>query len=279
MTYNKKTIPFVFAFAALMLAWPMTAPEVNADGTVTIPGICGITADASVNMGTLTKGVDGTETTVLTISTDGNTPGTLEVTPGDWLSSGNEATGNLVLGTVIATDSVTIGGNLFTAHATNQDDDEFAVGGTPTITATNLVTAINLKDDITTAKSINNVVLLKTKAIAPTSDGTTLAQTGGTITLSAATMDDGTDPNVKIMESTATKFVLKTDGTSPTASSAYSAKTALGADAVKTIMVVETDPDQDVKIIWHISGDSTFVASNEYQGGVVQDLVYSTTCN
>lgn len=53
------------------------------------------------------------------------------------------ATGTVTLSSMVATDTVTINGTVFTCVASGATGNQFNVGGTDTITATNLAAAIN----------------------------------------------------------------------------------------------------------------------------------------
>lgn len=59
------------------------------------------------------------------------------------LSGQTQATGTVTCASVSAADTVTIGNIVFTAEASGATGNQFNVGGTDTITATNLAAAIN----------------------------------------------------------------------------------------------------------------------------------------
>ena len=105
-------------------------------------------------------------------------------------NSGVQA-GTLTLNTVVETNTVTINGVTFTAVAATPTSTQFVVGGTDTITATNLAAAINAyfttlqfpASQITASASGTVVTLFST-------DGqTTLTFAGGQATIVGATLE------------------------------------------------------------------------------------------
>ncbi len=111
------------------------------------------------------------------------------------IQGGVYATGTAVFASVVATNTLVIGGVTLTAVNSGATSVQFNVGATDTITAANAVTAINA---LTT---INKVVQASssgaTITIASLIPGTignliTLSQTGGTITVGSA-LTGGTD--------------------------------------------------------------------------------------
>jgi phage tail sheath gpL-like len=65
-----------------------------------------------------------------------------------------QASGTVTLSSLVATDTVTVNGVVFTAVASGATGNQFNVGGSDTITATNLAVAINAS---VTAKVVNVV--------------------------------------------------------------------------------------------------------------------------
>lgn len=70
-------------------------------------------------------------------------------------TGGTQASGTITLSSMVATDTVTINGVVFTAIASGATGNQFNVGGTDTITATNLAATINAS---TSAKIVNQVL-------------------------------------------------------------------------------------------------------------------------
>lgn len=118
--------------------------------------------------------------------------------------NGDAATGTLTCASVIAGDTVTVNGKVYTArldsvHDTN-DPRFFHTGlnDTPDNTecAESLRDAINLRElrnDTVTATSSTNVVTVSAANIGVAGNSIDLAETGGTVTLSGALLTGGTD--------------------------------------------------------------------------------------
>lgn len=116
---------------------------------------------------------------------------------------GLRASGTATLVAVIATNTITIAGTVFTAitGARTPGANNFDRSGTDIADATDLVAAINdplnwVGDAPVTATNVggtSNVVTITAVDVGLAGNGITLAQTGGTITLSAATLTGGRD--------------------------------------------------------------------------------------
>jgi len=281
MTYKTKAI--IFAFAALLVAMPLAANS-NAfgaisGGTVTIPGECGLTLPSTITMGKLTKGTMGIETDTITMPTTGNTPGTLEIIAGDWLGAGTLSTGHLILKGVVATNTVAINGVTFTAIAAGATpvSDQFVVGGTDTITATNLATLININGNVKVdASSTGNVVLLKSEAVG-SGNAFSLAAGQSTIVTSDSAMSAGEAPGAKYMESTNTRFSFTTNGVAP-AVSTYALKTAFDEDNVLFVAIPATNSTKDTKMKFQLDGSGDNILVNK-PSGLTQSITFSVTCN
>jgi len=280
MTY--KTNAIIFAFAALLVAMPLAANS-NAfgDSTVTIPGECGITVPSTISLGTLTKGTVGVESSIVTIITDGNTPGTIDITAGDWLSTGTKSTGHLVLNNVVATNTVTINNVVFTATVATtgaQDTTNFRVGATSdTTTATNLATSINANTAVLVdAKAVGDRVLLSSENTG-TTNGYPLISAQTTIVTSGSTMNAGDASGVKYIESTNTRYSFTIDGTNPRVST-YALKNAFDTDAVLFVAISATDSTKDTKMKFQLDGSGSNILVNK-PSALVQTLTFGATCN
>lgn len=135
------------------------------------------------------------DTTITEIS---NTVGFL----GD--GNGDAAVGTLTCASVIATDTVTVNGNLYTARLNSLhdvNDPNFfhtGLGDVPDNDecAASLSVAINIKEqlnDTVIATVATNVVTVTAANIGAAGNAIALEETGGTVTLSAAVLEDGTD--------------------------------------------------------------------------------------
>lgn len=288
MTYNKN-IAFVFAFAALMLAWPMTATQTaDADGAIVIPGICGITVAGDFALPNLTAGVEGTESSVFTITTTGNTAGTFEIVASDWIGNGETATGAITLNSPNDLDTVTINSIVFTAEddGAGLAEGEFASEGNANADATSLAAQINAHTGAVNVQATarENNVLLRSDAIGAAANDIPLAESTSTarITLSGATMDNGEAQGTKHMESTASRYSVTNTGTDPV-SSTYAAKSTAGGtfpttETDKKTVILQTNAAQDIKMIWQVTGVG-FTGADTYSGGLTQTLTFTTQCN
>jgi hypothetical protein len=123
----------------------------------------------------------------------GSMNGSLAVT----IDDGNDvaASGTLTLASVVATNTCTVNGVTFTAVASGATGNQFNVGGTDTITAVNLASAINgsITAGVTGVVSASSAAAVVTvSAIAAGAGGNSLALAGGThITASGSTLAGG----------------------------------------------------------------------------------------
>jgi len=288
MTNKVKTIPFVFAFAAMMLAWPLTAQEVNADGEIVIPGICGVTISGNFALPALTAGTTGTESSVFTITTDGNTAGTFEIVASDWIGNGETATGAITLVSVAEADTITINSIVYTAEddGVTTAENLFDVATTDNVAATSLAAQINADTRAVNVQATarENVVLLRTDAIGAAADNTPLAESTSSarVTLSGATMVNGEAQGTKHMESTATRYSVTNTGVDP-ASNSYTDKGTAGTtfpttETDKKVVITQTESAQDIKMLFQVDG-TAFTGADTYSGGLTQTLTFTTLCN
>ncbi len=117
---------------------------------------------------------------------------------------------------VIATDTVTINGLLYTAvNGVKSDDTEFSVDTGDTACAADLADSVN--NDVrsgtigdVSASPSTDTVTLTTDVLGVAGDATTLAETGGTITLGGATFSGGVDADTVTFDG---KVYTAVDGT------------------------------------------------------------------
>lgn len=280
MTYKTKTIPFVFAFAAILLAWPMTAQMANADGDASLDPSCPVTIPGSINMGSFSIGSDGSEV-LSTMATPGGVDGTLELEANDWIGVGTAAKGTITLVNVIATETFTVNTLVYTAvSGTANDNTEFSIDTSMTLAATDLAASINSRDAAAmTATGNLNAVLLVTDALGTAGNAFTLLETtaNSSVNPTGGTLGGAEAAGVVHMQAEATKFVITTDG-STNAGIAYASKNAIGVDAVNTLLTATVDTDQDVRLYLHISGVGT-LENLPYSGALTQTLTFTVTCN
>lgn len=105
------------------------------------------------------------------------------------------ASGTITLATVLATHTVTIGGVTFTASSTPAGEAQFEIDGTDTADAAALAAAINAHStlsQVVSATSAAAVVTVSALTRGVAGNFIALTQTGGTMTLSAAALANGT---------------------------------------------------------------------------------------
>lgn len=112
-----------------------------------------------------------------------------------------KAFGTITLATVLAGDTVTVNGLVYTAVAgVKPDNTKFSIDGTDTVDAADLADSIQndtragILDDVTATSAVAVVTVTQTKA-GTGGNATTLTETGGTMTLSGATFTGGVDNN------------------------------------------------------------------------------------
>jgi hypothetical protein len=115
-------------------------------------------------------------------------------------ANGVLATGTNTIGAVVATNTFTLNGVVFTAVASGATNNQFNVGGSSAATAANLANAINIS---TSAVVVNNVIATVSGAVVTITSrepGTignlmTMAQSANQ-TLSGANLSGGTDGTI-----------------------------------------------------------------------------------
>jgi hypothetical protein len=114
-------------------------------------------------------------------------------------ATGALASDTATLSGVVATDTLVINGVTLTATVATQDTDEFIVGGTDIITATNLVTTITANPTLAAIVTASNVggtsATVTITAVSPGVAGNSITVTegGGNITIATPTLTGGTN--------------------------------------------------------------------------------------
>lgn len=277
MTHNNKNTTIVLAFAVIMMALPFaTAPNAHAVDLV-IPGTCGITVvggSGGIDIGTVTSGVDSTESLTITVQTDGSLPGTFEISATDWISPGTSATAFLTLTSVVDTDDVVINGETFTATAATQDNNNFVTGGTDVISATNLATAINANPTVAvTALATEEVILLRTDAVGNAANAIGITDSANIVS-NAATFTGAAAAGAVIIQSEITRYSVTNTGADPGVTT-YAAKTSLDIAGQNDIIVPFIDVAQDILLRFQVTGTLDDAA---YIGAITQDLTFDANC-
>ena len=115
-------------------------------------------------------------------------------------SGGVQASGTITSTAIVAADTVTINGTVFTAVASGATNNQFNIGGSQTITATNLAAAINasttpIVSNVVSASSVGPVVTVTSKEQGTVGNlGTLAISSHGTV--SGANLTGGTDGTV-----------------------------------------------------------------------------------
>jgi hypothetical protein len=111
---------------------------------------------------------------------------------------GAAASGTVTAATVVATNTLTINGVVFTAVAAGAVGNQFNVGGNDTVTAANIAAAINASvtagvQGVVTATSALAVVTITAVQPGLTGNAISLASSGATLTVSGAKLTGGTN--------------------------------------------------------------------------------------
>lgn len=111
------------------------------------------------------------------------------------LQGGTYATGTATLSSVIATNTLVIGGVTITGVASGATSVQFNIGGTDTITAANIVATINALTTLNkVVQASSSAAVVTIMSLIPGTIGNLITTTagGGTITVAAA-LTGGTD--------------------------------------------------------------------------------------
>ncbi len=292
MTHNTKGIAFVFAVAALLMATPLVSSIAYADSaTSTVDPLCGFTPPGSISLGTITRGSVTAETlTTFTPTATSTASSTISITATDWIGDGDRASGTLTFVDVTSAEVSAATVNLLSYDAvtgTAADNTEFSIDGDVQADAAALAFAINDRDPLVRAStSATNVVtvLAETRGNSiPTVPQNSYPLTGLVgITASAATLLGGGDNTVQHMLASVTQVKVDTTATSSSGGASGSAyddasKISLAATGVLKEVVTGTDPDEDMEIVFHITGDGT-LNNLPYDGPLTQTLTFSVVC-
>lgn len=290
MTYKTNTI--VFAFAAILMAMPLANSNAFGDSaTSTVDPLCGFTPPVSISLGTITRGsvTDETLTTFVPTATS-TASSTISITATDWIGDGDRASGTLTFVDVTSAEVAAATVNLLDYDAvtgTAADNTEFSIDGDAKDDAAALAFAINDRDTLVRASTSATAVvtvLAETRGnaipVVPQNSYPLAGATG--ITAGTATLTGGGDNSIQHMLSSVTQ--VKVDTTATTSSggasgTAYNdaSKISLAATTVTKEIVTGTDPDEDMEIVFHITGISS-LNNLPYDGPLTQTLTFSVVC-
>lgn len=285
MTNKTKSLSVIFAFAALLLAWPMATQTANADGGSGSNPVCDLGIPGPIAMGNIVPGAETAESAEQTWTTGGNVDGTIEVVAGDWLGVGTKSSGSITLNNVIATNTITVNGQLMTAVPIGTAGaNEFDVGATDTITATNLAAKITSETQDTTISGVDptaistvNVVIVRSDVVGTIGDTMPMTLASATMTADAL-LSDGENAGVKHAESSMTKFKISTAAADTTGDD-YATKTGQmpAVETDKLVMAIRSDVNSDTKVTFQVTGVGTLVGL-PYSGALNQGLTFTFTC-
>jgi hypothetical protein len=284
MTHKTKSIPFVFAFAVVMLAWPMTSQNAGADGDATITAECGFTTPSDINLGTIAIGADSTEV-LTTIPMTGTVTGTLELQATDWTGVGTSATGSITLVGLVDGQTITIDDTVFTADDSGTPGaGEFDISGTDAAAATDLAAEIATEEtDVTaTVPTGTNVVLISYNTLGTAGNSIVLTESAddGTVTLFPAdgSLDGAEASGIVHMQAEAIKYAITTDGTTNAETDYTAGKAATGVDGQVFVLTTNSDPEESVRLYLQASGDGT-LENLPYSGALESTFAFGSTCN
>lgn len=291
MTCNIKNATIVFAVAALLMATPLVSSIAYADSaTSTVDPLCGFTPPGSISLGTITRGSVTAETlTTFTPTATSTASATISITATDWIGDGDRASGTLTFVDVTSAEAAAATVNTLTYSAvvgTAADDTEFSIDGSAIDDAAALAAAVNSRDTLVRAStSATNVVtiLAETRGNALGLPQNSYPLTGLVgITEGASTLLGGGANAIQHMLAAVTQVKVDTTATSSTGGASGSAyddasKIPLAATGVIKEIVTGTDPDEDMEIVFHITGAGT-LNNLPYDGALTQTLTFSVVC-
>jgi len=284
---NKTSIAFAFAFAAVMLAWPMTAQNVIADGDATITAECGFATPTDINLGAIAIGADSTEVSKI-IGMTGTVTGTLELQTTDWTGVGTFATGSITLVSPSTTgpDTIEVNSLTYTAVAgARGDDTEFSVDSTDIASATDLVAAINGRDGgavTATLVTDTNTILIAYDTLGTGGNAITLdesvADAGTTVFPTDGSLDGAEAAGVVHMQSEAIKYAIAVNDLT-NAAVTYTNKDATGVDSQTLVLTTNTVPSTDTTVYLQASGTGSNLELLPYSGALESTFAFGSTCN
>lgn len=280
MTYKTKSVIFAIAFAAMMLAWPMSTPTAEAvPSDASLDADCPVNFPSTVSLGSFAIGVDGTEVILASMSTGGTKAGNLRVDAQDWVGDGQQADGSVTFNGVLVGDTVTIDSIVYTGIiGASANNITFRADGGDDVAATELAASINAGDGATfDATATLNTVLIVTDADGNTSEPLATSNPVN-VQLSGATVTGGEASGIVHMAAEDTRYLITTNGTAVDTGTPYLAKLQLNSDVAGDLVVAgSTDINQNVNMIMHVSGVGT-LTNLPYSGALSQTLTVDVTC-
>lgn len=282
---NKTSIAFVLAFAAVMLAWPMTAQNVIADGDASITAACGFATPGDIDLGAIAIGVDSTEVATV-IAMTGTVHGTLELQATDWTGVGTSAIGSITLTNVLDGESFEVNSISYVAEddAAGLTATEFASEGTDNADAISLAAQINANDGTAITATVatgTNVVLISADVLGTAGNDLTLTETVAdgltTVFPTDGTLDGAEATGVVHMQAEAIKYRTAVNDLTD-AGITYTNKANTGVAAQVFVLHVDTIQGTDTTLYLQASGDSTLELL-PYSGILESTFAFGSTCS
>lgn len=279
MTNSIKNVTIVFAFAAMLMAWPLVGTNAFADGEGIISGTCGFTEPSSIDFGTISRGTVGTETGDSWAAL-GSETGNIDLDAGDWFDLGDRGVGDLDHdGTDITTTAtVVIGTETFTATSGGSGAFNFDYDGNAAADFAALQAAIST-DSVFVTAVLTSSTLIDLTAVARGTAGNLALSTTGTTGITDTDLTGGGDNPVVHLQAEVTKLYFTVDGTDPLTVQNYAGKTAIGASGVDTEIVTLTSPNFPLRTAFQITGVDPALENLPFSGSLVQTLTFTVTCN
>lgn len=288
MTYKTKSILFVLAIGAMMLAWPLTAQTAFADGSTSSLNLeCGVTTPGTIAFGSFSLDTPPAQQEFNDMEKLGAEIGTFDVEATDWLGVAQRASAAITVLSPIVGDVFTYETITVTVSATTDDADNFQLGATDAATAILLAAAINLNADAgdeatvdVDAVAVGTTVILRSDITGIAGNDVNIAQTTGTATLvaSSATLINGEDTGVIHMLASNTKYTITVDGSSSSGDN-YAAKTNLAATGVDLSLASQTESTTNLQMSLEINPSTANMLNLPYNGALTQTLTFTSLCN
>ncbi len=286
MTYKIKNATIVFAFAAVLLAWPMAASNVHADIVDANMNVeCGFSTTnlAAVDFGnfvpTDTASTVGEEEIQLT--GNGASSARVFLTVEDWVTIGTRASGTITLLAADAADSVTVGTQTYDAVASATSGTDWDQRGDDAADAFELASVIRATDAANFKVSTGGtaVVTVNTVARGTAANGAVLSEdtTGSTIITRDSAgvttendMDGAVSTALSIMNGDTTKFDILVGGTT---TDTYANKRSITTVGTAEEVLGGTTEENIFFALMIDPASATFAAAAlPYDGAVTQDI-------
>lgn len=274
MTYTKTNTTFVIAFAALMMAMPLTTGNAfGAEMDANLNAACGFTTTSaeSINFGSFDAADNaaavGEVDAVFPAVVGATTSARVQVTFADWFGTGTRAAGSLTLVSVAAAETVVVGSNTYTAVTGAPGALEFTIDGNDAADALSLATIIRSTDAANFKVSTAGTNVVSIVPVLRGTGGNALTLTGDTGATASAFAGAVNTPQL-VMDGETTKFTWSSTSAQTTTYAAKSAITTLGSSQE---VLGGTDPAGSVHLALMID-PATATFAGAYDGPITQTI-------